>query len=85
MKTRNLHPDFGVEIIGIDLTGISASNKYPEIRDLFEKHSLLLFRGQSLDDAGIVRLGWFLPAPPLQHPFTEEGCFRDQSEVMVRQ
>ena len=35
--------------------------------------------------ASIVGLGWFLPTPPLQHPFTEEGCFRDQSEVMVRQ
>lgn len=49
MRTRPLHPSFGVEIHDIDLRAVTATRSYPEIRDLFERHSLLLFRGQSLD------------------------------------
>ena len=49
METQPLHPRFGVEVVGIDLRDVRAGHHYPEIRDLFERHSLLLFRGQSLD------------------------------------
>ncbi len=51
MKTRPLHPRFGVEIEGIDLNRVTADRHYPEIRQLFEEQSLLLFRGQDLDEA----------------------------------
>lgn len=57
MDTVALHRDFGVEVRGVDLTGIAADGDYPVIRDLFERQSLLLFRGQSLSDDDIVRLG----------------------------
>jgi alpha-ketoglutarate-dependent 2,4-dichlorophenoxyacetate dioxygenase len=50
MLTTALHPDFGVEIGGIDLRGVTAETGYREIRAAFEQHSLLLFRGQHLDD-----------------------------------
>lgn len=50
METKPLHPRFGVEIRGIDLRDVTAERHYPEIRDLFERHSLLLFRGQALDE-----------------------------------
>ncbi|MEL6479100.1 MAG: TauD/TfdA family dioxygenase [Pseudomonadota bacterium] len=57
MQTTPLHPDFGVEIHGIDLTHATADQLYPEIRAAFEAHSLLLFRGQRWDDAAILRFG----------------------------
>lgn len=50
MQTNPLHDRFGVEISGVDLRDVRADHLYPEIRDLFERHSLLLFRGQQLDE-----------------------------------
>lgn len=57
MRTRPLHSDFGVEVAGVDLRRLRADNGYPAIRDLFERHSLLYFPDQALEDADIVRLG----------------------------
>lgn len=57
MHTTPLHPRFGVEISGVDLRHVSAEAGYPAIRQAFETHSLLLFRGQSLDDAAHLKLG----------------------------
>lgn len=56
-QTSPLHRDFGVEVHGIDLHDLTPTHLYPEVRDLFERHSLLLFRGQSLDDAAHLRFG----------------------------
>ncbi|MEM7406043.1 MAG: TauD/TfdA family dioxygenase [Pseudomonadota bacterium] len=50
MQTRPLHPRFGVEIEGVDLRTVSASRHYRHIRALFEEHSVLLFKRQTLDD-----------------------------------
>ena len=52
-----LHPRFGVEIHGVDLSRVTATDGYPEIRQAFEAHSLLLFRDQRLDDAAHLALG----------------------------
>lgn len=52
-----LHPRFGVEIHGVDLSRVTATDGYPEIRRAFEAHSLLLFRDQQLDDAAHLALG----------------------------
>ncbi len=57
MKTIPLHAKFGVEVDGIRLAEISADRGYGGIRDLFERHSLLLFRDQHLDDAQQLNLG----------------------------
>lgn len=57
MQTTPLHPDFGVEIHGIDLKDATAGTLYPQIRSAFEEHSLLLFRGQEWEDADILRFG----------------------------
>jgi alpha-ketoglutarate-dependent 2,4-dichlorophenoxyacetate dioxygenase len=54
LTTRPLHPLFGVEITGIDLGATLDDKAFAEIRAAFEDHSLLLFRGQSLDDAAQV-------------------------------
>lgn len=55
MKTRPLHPRFGVEISGVDLSDVTA-DLFAAIRAAFEDHSLLLIRDQSLDDAAHMRL-----------------------------
>jgi len=52
-----LHPAFGLVIDDVDLREVTATDLYPEIRDAFERHSALLFKGQSLDDASHTRLG----------------------------
>ncbi|HEX2115513.1 MAG TPA: TauD/TfdA family dioxygenase [Alphaproteobacteria bacterium] len=54
LTTRQLHPLFGAEIIGIDLNAPLDDRTWAEIRTAFEDHSLLLFCGQSLDDAAQV-------------------------------
>lgn len=56
MKTSPLHPDFGVEVHGLDLNAVTAENGYRELRKLFDTHSLLLFRNQPLTDAQHLRL-----------------------------
>jgi alpha-ketoglutarate-dependent 2,4-dichlorophenoxyacetate dioxygenase len=52
-----LHPMFGVEVHDVDLRDVTPQHAYPAIREAFETHSLLLFRGQQLDDAAHLRLG----------------------------
>ena len=62
MRTRPLHPRFGVEVHDVALTGVTAEDGYWDIRDLFEDHSLLLFREQDLDEEAHHRLtGLFGP------------------------
>ena len=50
LGTSPLHPDFGVEVHGVDLRDVTAERGYGEIRALFETRSLLLFRDQPLSD-----------------------------------
>jgi alpha-ketoglutarate-dependent 2,4-dichlorophenoxyacetate dioxygenase len=48
---RKLHPLFGVEIGGVDLTRPVDPVAFGEIRAAFEEHSVVLMRGQPIDDA----------------------------------
>jgi len=57
METRGLHSGFGVEVLDLRLAEVRADAGYAEIRDLFERHSLLLFRDQYLSDAEQLALG----------------------------
>jgi alpha-ketoglutarate-dependent 2,4-dichlorophenoxyacetate dioxygenase len=57
MRMTPLHPRFGVEIHGVDLGAVTASDGYPGIRQAFETHTLLLFRDQRLDDEAHLALG----------------------------
>ncbi len=57
MQVTAIHRDFGLEISGCDLKDLDASGLFSEIRDLFERHSLLLFRDQALDDEAHLALG----------------------------
>jgi alpha-ketoglutarate-dependent 2,4-dichlorophenoxyacetate dioxygenase len=57
MRLTPLHPLFGVEIHDVDLRTVDRLSGYPDIRAAFEAHSLLLFRGQHLENAAHLRLG----------------------------
>ncbi len=57
LKTTALHPAFGVEVHDVDLREVTAERLYPAIRALFERHSLLLFAAQHLDDAAHLAFG----------------------------
>ena len=54
LRTRPLHPVFGVEVEGVDVRRLDDAT-FAEVARLFEEHSVLLFRGQSLtDDAQVA-------------------------------
>ena len=54
LETTSLHPLFGVEIHNVDLRDAEQDHLYPGVRELFEAHSLLLFRDQALDDRALI-------------------------------
>lgn len=56
MKSKKLPASFGREILDVDLCDVTRDHLYPQIRQAFEEDSLLLFRGQNLDDAAHTRL-----------------------------
>jgi alpha-ketoglutarate-dependent 2,4-dichlorophenoxyacetate dioxygenase len=49
LTTRTLHPEFGVEIVDLDVARVDDAT-FREVVAAFEEHSVLLFRGQSLTD-----------------------------------
>ncbi len=57
MKTRPVHPQFGLKIEEVDLNEVTARSGYPEIRRAFEQSSLLYFPNQELDDEAHLRIG----------------------------
>ncbi|NRB03349.1 MAG: TauD/TfdA family dioxygenase [Rhodobacteraceae bacterium] len=50
-----IHERFGVEVHDIQLAGLTDEG-FADIRDAFERHSLLLFRNQTIDDATHIAL-----------------------------
>ena len=57
LRTTALHPEFGVEVHGVDLREVTTDHLYPAIRALFEQQSLLLFSGQHLADEEHLAFG----------------------------
>ena len=57
MKTKPLHPRFGVEVPEVLLSAVTADSGYLDLRELFDHHSLLLFRGQQLSDEQHLAFG----------------------------
>jgi alpha-ketoglutarate-dependent 2,4-dichlorophenoxyacetate dioxygenase len=49
LSLRPLHPSVGAEILGVDVRRVDDAT-FAAIADAFETHSVLLFRGQSIDD-----------------------------------
>ena len=97
MQASSLHPDFGVEVRDVDLRTVRADHLYPEIRELFERHSLLLFRGQDLDEPahrGLAELFGPLedlrdaepgmaPVRPMVSNVATEGGLTDDAELRL--
>jgi alpha-ketoglutarate-dependent 2,4-dichlorophenoxyacetate dioxygenase len=50
LQTRPLHPRFGVEVVGLDVRRV-AGDVFADLVAAFNEHSVLLFRGQRVDDA----------------------------------
>ena len=50
IKVTKLHPLFGAEVSGIDITRPLTAREFGPIRAAFEEHSVLLFRDQPMDD-----------------------------------
>ncbi len=50
LQLRPLHPDFGVEILELDLSQPVSDTRFAEIEMIAEQFSVVLFRRQSLDD-----------------------------------
>ena len=53
-RTRELHPEFGIEIEGVDLSAPLSARQFARIRALYDQHSVALIRGQSLEPAAQV-------------------------------
>ncbi len=52
--TRPLSKSFGAEVLGFQLSGTPSGEDIIAIRKLWAEHKLLLFRGQSFDEAALV-------------------------------
>ena len=50
LKLKELHAQFGVEIIDIDLSAALEPNDFSQIELALERYSLVLFRNQIFDD-----------------------------------
>ncbi|MBI1775926.1 MAG: TauD/TfdA family dioxygenase [Proteobacteria bacterium] len=55
MQVRALTPVFGAEIIGLDVAEPLAADAFRGLREIWHAQSLLLIRGQSLDETALVR------------------------------
>lgn len=55
-RTTPLSETFGVELHDFDLSAVNEES-FPALRALFEEHSALLVRGQTLSDEAHIRLG----------------------------
>ncbi len=50
LELRPLHPDFGVEVLDADVSGGLDEARFAQIEAAVEQHSVVLLRGQTLDD-----------------------------------
>ena len=53
-KTRELHPEFGIEIEGVDLSAPLSTSQFARIRALYDAHSVVAIPGQDLTPAAQV-------------------------------
>ncbi len=78
-----LHPNFGVEILGTDVTRPLTAAQIREIRAAFETHSLLLFRGHPIDDARQLAFSKYFGEPQISFSGNQTGGthFSRQSNI----
>jgi alpha-ketoglutarate-dependent taurine dioxygenase len=83
MRFRPLHPDFGVEVIGFDTQNGGTPDEVAELRQAYDEHSMLLFRGGGrVSHARHVEIAsWFGPPDRSTIPAKANSsrCFRTKS------
>ena len=79
LATRPIHADFGVEILDVDLAGELAPAVYTEIIELYNRHSMLLFRHQSLAAGAQAALTHRFGKPKIET--RKQYNFREYPEV----
>ncbi len=65
-KSRPLMPNFGVEILDIDLRENMDDESFADLMSLYFTHSVLLFRAQDLDPAGQASLAHRFGRPKIE-------------------
>ena len=78
ITTSPLHPRFGVIVDGVDLSAIDDAT-YAELRLLFEKHSVLFFRDQDIDDAAHMKLAQMFG--PIEDRYADERGKDEKFEI----
>jgi alpha-ketoglutarate-dependent 2,4-dichlorophenoxyacetate dioxygenase len=78
-----LHANFGMEVVGADVTQPLTDAQVAEIRAAFEKHSLLLFRGPPIDDARQFAFSKYFGEPQISFSGNQTGGthFSRQSNI----
>ncbi|MFC4274120.1 TauD/TfdA dioxygenase family protein [Achromobacter aloeverae] len=56
LKTRSLHPGFGIEVLGLDLADPANDDAIDQLVQELPRHSLILVRGASLSNARHVEI-----------------------------
>ena len=78
-QTRPIHQAFGREILDVDLTRDLREAGFAEIIDLYNQHSMLLFRNQSLDPKTQAALTHRFGKPKIET--RKQYNFREYPEV----
>jgi|KBSMisStaDraftv2_1062788.scaffolds.fasta_scaffold162006_2 taurine dioxygenase len=76
-------PAIGAEVRGVDLARPLGDDAFGRIRDAWHSHLVLLFRGQRLDDAALVRFTSRFGELELAPPFQGRRFVEDFPEVMI--
>jgi len=67
LKLRGLHADFGVEVLGVDLSQRPDDDVLAHIEMAADRHSLVLFRDQVMDDSKQLDLTRWFGEPEFSH------------------
>lgn len=69
MRFRQLHRDFGAEVLDFDLHCGGTSAEIDELRSAYDRHAMLLFRGQGqvAPERQVEIASWFGPPPPVDN------------------
>jgi taurine dioxygenase len=67
MEFRQLHPEFGAEVIGFDVQNGGSPEEIAELRRAYDRYSMLLFRGggRVSHERHVEIAGWFGPPAPI--------------------
>lgn len=79
IEIKPLMPNFGVEVVGVDLSDPLSPEQFDRIRRLYDQHSLLLFREQNLTPEDQARISHYFGLPKIET--RKQFNFREYPEV----